>query len=331
MNKSKYNELLAQLMEYYNQDAPNFAARVVNKTADDVIEVYKKKYEELFYFVVNELYGSFGTGSDKANIKKATSLMLQIEERLREIDRVLELTVIEAIHKNYITGQVDHALANERVNDINDLKEFVPHSTINTYTLEQLIGDTMDDLLSATNNTSRGLKKVIRDVFAKHTQLAALDGTTHKELIRIINKELSKDNIFNLVNNGFLGIIDKAGRKWNLKTYITMVINTKLHAAHVEGLKDRAQDTGRDLAVISRKGSKDPCRHFEGMIISLSGNSKKYYSYDQLKASGLVFHPNCRHTVIPIPSADLMGDEALERHKLQMAEIKKISKNKLKK
>ena len=49
------------------------------------------------------------------------------------------------------------------------------------------------------------------------------------------------------------------------------------------------------------------CASWEGVVLSVSGNSSTYPSLDSARASGL-FHPNCKHTLgIFIPEIDGVG------------------------
>ena len=87
--------------------------------------------------------------------------------------------------------------------------------------------------------------------------------------------------------------------------------------------------TGDDLAIIPSKGAKDHCKNFEGMIISLTGLTKNYPTYDQLKATNLVFHPRCKHNPIPVRPT-ILTDEDKALHSDKLKNLKKIG-NKAKK
>lgn len=107
-----------------------------------------------------------------------------------------------------------------------------------------------------------------------------------------------------LLEDKWKGITDAGGKRWDLTTYSKMVAKTKLQQTQLEGAKVRALDNDSDLAVISSHGAKDSCRHFEGMIVSLTGRTKGYKTVAELRNSGLIFHPNCRHNVHPIGDLD---------------------------
>ena len=81
-------------------------------------------------------------------------------------------------------------------------------------------------------------------------------------------------------------------------------ITVKAHAA-LQGHIDRQLEVGEDLVKVSSIGTTCPiCMRWQGVVLSISGNSPKYHSVDEAKAAGL-FHPNCKHTLgMYIPELD---------------------------
>jgi hypothetical protein len=91
-----------------------------------------------------------------------------------------------------------------------------------------------------------------------------------------------------------------------------MVTRTKMLEAFSEGQRVQAVEMGIDLAIISSHGAKDACRHFEGQVISMTGQTEGFLTYDELRRSNLIFHPNCKHRITPVRSLDLLP-EAVRR------------------
>ena len=110
-----------------------------------------------------------------------------------------------------------------------------------------------------------------------------------------------------------------------------MAVKTKLNQAYVEGLKDRSIETGFDMAVIPEKGAKDSCRHFEGMLISLTGTAKGFPTYDSLQSTGLIFHPRCVHSPFPVGDLALLPQEDIDRHNEKVRGLKGLTAVKRKK
>ena len=90
--------------------------------------------------------------------------------------------------------------------------------------------------------------------------------------------------------------------------YPEMVVRTKLQQAHVEGVRVESVERGVDLAVICSHGATDPCRNYEGLVISMNGETPGYKTYQELRQSGKIFHPNCKHHISPIRDIKLLPE-----------------------
>ena len=108
---------------------------------------------------------------------------------------------------------------------------------------------------------------------------------------------------------------DAGGREWDTKTY--MMMNTRTNAMRLYNdllVENIARATGSDLVRVSRNGDPhcDGCGSWEGIIISVSGKTEGFPTYDEAKAAGC-FHPNCVHTLEYVdPVAD---KDEIERQK----------------
>lgn len=324
MTKEEYAELLEELMQAFKVSKPTIPARMVNKSVTDLASSYGKAYKALYQEVLTEMLTNFGVASTPS-IKSKQALLKLIDERMESLNRTTAKQVRREVEKQYITGSAFGAIASGLATTLKDLKEVVPYSELNTAKIDQLLEDTMGDLLFSTQHTTKNVKKIVRETFVKNLQYQGLKNESQNNIKKIIGKELSKKLMSeNLQKKGFVGIVDSAGRKWNTQTYVNMATATKLNQAYAEGLKSQALNSGKDLAIIPEKGATDACRHFEGMIISMTGQTDGYMTYDQLKATGLIFHPRCRHSPCPIGSVDLLPEEDIAFHNKKMEELKNI-------
>lgn len=114
------------------------------------------------------------------------------------------------------------------------------------------------------------------------------------------------DFVVALRQDGVTAFIDKAGRKWNLHTYGSMVLRTTSRQAEV--LSILTESPGHDLFQISKHGTTCPvCAPLEGRVYSKSGTDPDFPPLaaafgkvdkngpDTLKNSWLNLHPNCLH------------------------------------
>lgn len=112
-----------------------------------------------------------------------------------------------------------------------------------------------------------------------------------------------------LRREGVTAFVDKAGRRWSLHTYGSMVLRTTSRQAEV--LSVLTQDPEWDLYKISRHGTTCKlCAPFEGRVYSKSGRDPDFPPLsaafgkmdpsgpDTLGNSWLNLHPNCLHQIL---------------------------------
>lgn len=328
MTEKEYDQLLKDILQKYKRKKPDIPARILEGSIDKILKIYSNSYKTLFADLLEQLVEDFGVLANPSYQSQLATLQM-IEKRMNEMNLLIVDEVKTELEQAYASAGVFHTLSTETIKSLEELHGAVPFSQLNTYKMEQLVEDTMEDLLFVTQHTSKELKKLVREVFGKNLHYHALNNESHKTIKKLIEKELSKKMLSEaLKKKGFVGIVDAGGKKWNLKTYIDMAVSTKLNQAYTEGLKDRARETGKDLAVIPEKGATDSCAKFEGMLISLTGATEGFMTYDQLKATGLIFHPRCVHSPFPVGSLDLVPEEDIAFHNKKIRALKLDSKKK---
>jgi uncharacterized protein (DUF2267 family) len=155
-----------------------------------------------------------------------------------------------------------------------------------------------------------------------------------------------------LLARGITGFTDKAGRNWQLASYVEMATRTGTAQAAVQGNLDRLGAAGIDLVVVSDAPQEcKRCRPWEGKVLARTGPGARtvqalHGTQDRqvaVKVAGSVLeaveaglmHPNCRHSLsaylpgvtrLPTDTADPDGDIA--RQKLRALE-RKVRKAKL--
>lgn len=113
-----------------------------------------------------------------------------------------------------------------------------------------------------------------------------------------------------LRREGVTAFVDKAGRRWSLHTYGSMVSRTTSRQAEV--LSVLTADPEQDLYRITRTGTTCAlCAPYEGRVYSRSGTNPDYPSLaaafgkqdpdgpDTLANTWLNIHPNCLHVLLP--------------------------------
>lgn len=144
-----------------------------------------------------------------------------------------------------------------------------------------------------------------------------------------------------LLTQGITGFTDRAGRNWNLATYVEMATRSTVAQAAVEGHLDRLAAADLDLVIVSdAPGECALCRPWEGKVLSRTGppGARTVQVPHTLRRSETVtvhiagsvaeavlaglMHPNCRHSLsaflpgvtrIPTHTEDPEGDEARQQ------------------
>ena len=126
-----------------------------------------------------------------------------------------------------------------------------------------------------------------------------------------------------LRREGVTAFVDKAGRRWSLHTYCSMVSRTTSRQAEV--LASLTADPGQDLYRITRTGTTCAlCAPYEGRVYSKSGTNPDYPPLsdafgkqdpngpDTLTNTWLNIHPNCRHSLQSYTEAGRSAKEVQE-------------------
>lgn len=297
----------------------NFKEPNYERDIQKFIREYKKAMEEITDRVlrVAEM-----TDIDNQQVNSVLSQMTHI---IGQLDEHSEQWVVDHITQAFNDGRESTILAlGLSAQTQSDALIGSAMSMLQRNTLDAMIADTFEDLLHATQNTKRKIKKIVRETVAERMRLNTAQQLGRRTQTKDIIDRLSKKGMSRKISKeGWVGIVDQRGRRWNLNTYSEMVVRTKMQQAYVEGVRHEALERGVDLAIISSHGAKDPCRHHEGAIISMNGTTEGYPTYSQLKGSDEIFHPNCKHTISPLRSPDLLPESVYENAQKQTKESSK--------
>lgn len=321
MEFNEYEAFIQKVARYYEAKGQEATPQLIEQAKNKIIKTYQKQYLSILKEFVKETNNTLGLGTTPTQTDLG-GLLIQMEARLEELNNGLKTNTLTGLKEAYLTAHVTHAKAVNDALTLLQLAEEVPYALLNHSRFETMALDTMEDLSMANAHAIQQLKRVVREIFQEQLVLATLGETTNKDVVKAIQDRLTKKAIEQkITKTGLVGMVDKGGKRWNLKTYIEMVVDTKLQSCYHEGLKDRGYQTGYDLVQVSEKGSKTPCRYYEGMVLSMTGQTKGYMTYEEAKATGMIFHPNCRHTCYPMTSFDLLHEVDQQRHETRMNQL----------
>jgi hypothetical protein len=150
---------------------------------------------------------------------------------------------------------------------------------------------------------------IYRGVVARTVATGTLQGTDTR--VRTAQRALD-----DLLGKGISGFTDRAGRDWELASYVEMAVRTTTAQAAVQGHLDRLGDRGLDLVIVSNAPQECArCRPWEGKVLARNGPGGRRTvevehatidgrmvrvdvagSVDEAVGDGLM-HPNCRHSL----------------------------------
>lgn len=259
---------------------PNYDTEV-----SEIVKVYKEALES----IQREI-------ADVATSDMSRAFLLVKEASIKQIIDNLNrqgLSMVDELLTNAALDGVARTIVNlGYVESYETARQVAKFGELNTPFVHMIIADTQDDMLKVTRNMEKQSKQAIRraitDVMREQYALGEGKGSVMtRELVKELNKMTD------------LAIIDNAGRKWKIETYAHMAVQTNAMNAHRTAAINEGLEDGARYGIISKHGAKDACRRYEGKIVSLVPDDKKYIYVEELPKSE-VFHPHCKHVVNPI-------------------------------
>jgi len=156
-------------------------------------------------------------------------------------------------------------------------------------------------------------------------------------------REVTAEALSRFADRGVTGFTDRAGRNWQLDSYVEMATRTGAGQAMVEGHTSQLLAKGHGLVMISNAPEEcHLCRPWEGEVVALDMSALGVQSDDTLVEATLdeaiaegLFHPNCRHrTVAYFPgvtrrltdTADPEGDLLRQRQRAYERRIRQLKR-----
>lgn len=281
---------------------------IVDQSITEVMDLYDNAYveiEELLLFAFDyELNPNFSVLS----VNNLKSRILDIlEELAMSIDDCLP-TILESIARDGYSLSTNEWLLGMGLADGNI-------TNVPSHIVEETLGEIFDSIKNVAANSYNSITIMIDKVFSQHLQITTLNNMGESASANIILNQISGKNLQLYISKNTVAIVDTSGRKWKVHTYIEMLVKTKFQRLLIDAMKEFASSTGYcDLAKIPHVITDDECAYFMGLIISLTGATEGYHTYDELQATGMIFHPRCRHTPIPIFSMDDLSEEERKIH-----------------
>jgi hypothetical protein len=291
-----------------------------------LVQAYKNAIQR----VMNELERLNISDLSRAN---SAAALADIAAILRELDAETATWVSANVPLAAQQG-VERAIINlGDAKSLAEAKDIAEFNRVNRNMVAAAVADTQDDLLQITQNVERKVRTAVRQAVGESMRANMAAGINGR---RTITRGVVSGIRGKLGRAANTGIIDAAGRRWKPEVYAETVVRTKTTDIYNEATSNEAVSHGAMYGIISFVGSTDACRFHEGRIIKLTADAPgSYPTYSQLRASGQIFHPRCRHhysvfrqeTDLPQPIRDEaekqseLGQKALATNKRNPKEV----------
>ncbi len=256
--------------------------RLNDKETAKLISTYKKAYKQVFKEIV--------TIKD-FRVRTRRQTLANIREILVDLKVDVDGFVEDEIERFYKGGALD--AVRELKYQGADIEAPSSFNRIHQDAIKTLVSETQEAFGLSMHGVMKDSKFILGKAVRDSITARLLEGTITGKVRREIRKNIVND----LKENGFTALVDKGGRKWSLEAYTNMLISTKGTEARNRGTGNRLAELGFDLVLVTTHNtSHKECAVWEGRILSLTGETKGYPTVAEATDEGL-FHPNCKHAI----------------------------------
>ena len=255
---------------------------------------------------MREIRGELALLADELNLTGSAAdrdkAYQMIQKKMARLSRRLD-ALMDA--QNHLAGKT----AAKSAEEMTGLE--VKYSAARANAIIELVTPAQGENLAAvfTENMAQHSINALQEATVAVMREQAVAGGTMKEMKKALGerwqKAISAPPVFT----------DAGGHTWDTGAYLQMNIRTNTMRVYNDCLVDDvARTTGSDLVRVSTGG--DPtcrlCAPWEGVILSVSGKTKGFPTYEQARQAGC-FHPNCVHTIETVD--DVWDDDEIELQK----------------
>lgn len=191
--------------------------------------------------------------------------------------------------------------------------------------IEQLAGNAQAEVWQAGRTVQQTLQHTLENVLVGRREPDAFAEigravTAYNQVRGLNSLQTVGDFVAVLQQQGITAFVDKAGRRWSLHTYCSMVMRTTRRQAEIAAVL--TVDPEQDLYKISSHSTTCPlCAPYEGRVYSRSGKDPDFPPLaaafgkvdpngpEDLSNTWLNIHPNCLHVLLPWTDAGMTEEE----------------------
>jgi hypothetical protein len=266
------------------------------------ISLFVNAYKSAIIAISAELQRLDLSDMSRAN---ANAALAEVAKILRSLNadsaQWVEVHVTKAATDGVIRAIVDLGV----VPTIEEARKIAKFSRINHEFVAAAVADTHADLLAVTQNVDRRVKQAVRQATADSFRANMTRGVNGQ---KTLSREILVQMRTTLGSAVDTGIIDAAGRRWKPENYVEMVSRTKMSRTHMDATINEAIGRKAYYGRISRHGASDACAKWEGRIVKLIRDAPGDCPFIGDLPRREIFHPNCRHSISPARTPELLAE-----------------------
>ncbi|WP_270813816.1 phage minor capsid protein [Exiguobacterium sp. CinTr1] len=253
--------------------------------AKQLVEIYRNARKE-----IQRQLDDFLLSEDFTSAAVAQARLQAVERILSELGRVASERATQAVTSSYLSGieSAQHAIG-VTINAVLT----TPHKRM----VAALVADTQNDILATNAYIDKQVKRAVREAMSEGIRATLGSGDNNAKQIKADVLRRLRKRLRDAANTA---LTDSKGRRWDVDRYVDMLVFTKQKDAHMEASRVEAVERGVEYGVIIGPPAKDACRYHVGRVVRMTeAGDKQYMTLDELRGSGQIFHPKCRHSVVP--------------------------------
>lgn len=257
---------------------------------EQLIKVYENAYIRLIAIITRKIDRELSTTYE-------VSLTKAIEKEIRRLDGASYKYIKEEIPRLFNAVQL------KELQMLNLPGQF--DISLNTDIIKRLQDDLWQTLHTSNKDIEYNIKQKVNEIVSEQILQKQLGTSSDVAIVNSVN---------NLSASGITSFIDRAGRNWNMISYVDMNLRTKYTTVVNEAVISAADRVDSDLVIMSSHASSCPlCAVYEGRVYSISGNDKRFPKLTDAFPGGYsTIHPNCRHR-LNVYVEDMQSDKELEK------------------
>ncbi|MEU1141789.1 phage minor capsid protein [Streptomyces sp. NPDC005885] len=274
--------------------------------AEDLAAAVSTLYEQAELALIEKVTRALAEGLDsplwvQLKLHAIGGLRTAIEDIIAALQASATGAIHQAVSEAYNRG------SQAAVAELGTVAATAPAIPAGAHAVDRLAGALVRETSATHMRILRTGMDVYRQVVAEASAAPLLGASTRRQAAE---RALQK-----FADRGVTGFVDRAGRAWNLTSYVEMATRSAVGRAAVDAHTERLASAGVDLVIVSDAPEECPrCKPWEGKVLRREGPSgpdvvevehatedgrmvrvRVAGSLPEARAAGL-FHPNCRHS-----------------------------------